>query len=97
MGTANVVPVCVADIYTGAAFGGFGFDWVRALREFSASTEQMGSEGDFGRAGAGVDFAFVPADYDDWKNFRAAVGGRDRDDVLADLGRPDAFLQEDCV
>src|SRR5229473_5041942 len=97
MGTANVVPVCVADIYTGAALGGFGFDWVRALREFSASTEQMGSEGDFGRAGAGVDCAFVPADYDDWENFRAAVGWRDRDDAVADLGRYDAFRSQNCV
>src|SRR5204862_7290309 len=82
VGTADVVPVCVANVYSGATFGGVGFDWICALRELLTSAYKVGSGGDFRRAGIGVACAFVPADYGDWENLRAAVGWRDRTDAV---------------
>jgi len=50
MGTADVVPVCVATFIQAPLSVAFGFDWVRTIRELFASTHKMGSEGNFRRA-----------------------------------------------
>src|SRR5579871_6477605 len=94
MGTADVVPVCVADVCAGAAVGGVGVDWIFAVRGISASADDDRGQGYFGRIGAVAGGAAVPEDPDDRENFGTAVDRRGGNDPVADLGRSAALRSE---
>src|SRR5215813_7657366 len=91
MGTPDVVPVRVANLFACALVCCLGLDWICGIREVSLPLLALGIESNLRRIGAAADGAAIPAHRDHWKNFGLALGWRHCRDALADLGRDDAL------
>src|ERR1700733_2568777 len=93
-GPDDVVSVCVADADSGAVVDGIGGDWILPVRVVFVSAGEVWTEGGLGRACARADRFVVSTDRIDRANLAIFVGGSDRDDSVADLGRCNALRPE---